>query len=211
MKKQKPDSNRIIIGLTGSFGSGKTTVARIFATLGAKVIDADKIAHGLISFRSAVYKKIVAAFGKDILDKNKRIDRIKLGRIVFCDRKLLFKLNQIIHPEVIKTIKAKIRNSKSRLIALDVPLLIEAGLNKIADKVIVVKTKRDKQVKRIQNKTNLNKAGILRRIKNQMPFSLKARFADYIIDNSGSIKETEKQVEGICKKLGLSLATRSKR
>jgi dephospho-CoA kinase len=201
MRKQKPDSNRIIIGLTGSFGSGKTTVARSFSTLGAKVIDADKIAHSLIIPRGAVYKKIVSVFGKDILDKNKRIDRVKLGRIVFFDKKLLFKLSRIIHPEVIKIIKNKIRDSKSRLIVLDVPLLIESGLNKIADKVIVVKAMRYKQIERIKNKTHLSKAEILKRIKNQMPLRQKEHFADFIIDNNGSIKETEKQVRKILRRL----------
>lgn len=201
MKKQKQDSKRIVLGVTGGFGSGKTTVAKFFSCLGAKVIDADKIAHGLISHKGNVYKKIVAIFGKDILDKDERIDRIKLGRIAFFDKSLLFRLNRIIHPEVIKIIKTKVRNSKCKIIVLDVPLLIESGLNKIADKVIVVKTGRDKQIRRSQKKAYLSKAEILRRIKSQMPLNQKEHYADFIIDNNGSIKETKKQVRKIVRRL----------
>jgi dephospho-CoA kinase len=191
------NKKKIIIGITGSFGSGKTTVARIFKSFGSKVIDADKIAHKVISPESKIYKKIIDAFGKNILKKNTTVDRDKLAKIVFGKKKFLSRLNNIIHPEVIRTIKDEIKNSKAKVIVLDAPLLIEAGLEKLVDKLIVVKITREKQIKRIQNRTSLSKAEILGRIGFQIPLKDKVRLADFVIDNSGTIEETKKQAEQI--------------
>lgn len=193
MKRQK----QIILGLTGSFGSGKTTVARIFKSFGAQIIDADKLAHGCIAPGSPAYEKIIHAFGNGILDKDGRIDRKKLSDIVFNDINLLIKLNSIIHPQVIRIIKAKINSSKSKVIVLDAPLLLEAGLKGLVDKLLVVKITRARQLKRIQNKTSLSKQDILKRIKSQIPLPQKVRLADFVIDNSATLSETMKQVEQI--------------
>ena len=132
----------MIIGITGSFGSGKTTVARMFKSFGVEVIDVDKIAHRIIKPRSKIYKKIISAFGKDILKNNKTIDRHKLAQIVFNNKNLLKKINRIMHPEIIGMIKNRIKTSRSKLIILDTPLLIEAGLKDRVHKLIVVKVDR---------------------------------------------------------------------
>jgi len=197
IKKQSQDRKRIILGITGSFGSGKTTVARIFGSCGTKIIDADKIAHGLIRPRTKIYKKIINTFGRDILKKNKAIDRKKLARIVFNNKFLLKRLNEIIHPEAIRIIKEKIKAHPERRIILDVPLLIEAGLGKIVDKLIVVTITREKQIERIAKKTGLKRIDILKRIKAQAPLGNKIRLADFVIDNSATIGKTKKQVERI--------------
>jgi len=198
MKRQNlKNKKKIILGLTGSFGSGKTTVSRILRSFGAQVLDADKLAHGCITYRSAAYEKIIRTFGKKILKKNRVIDRKKLARIVFNDINLLIKLNNIIHPEVVRIIKSKIKSLKTKVIVLDAPLLIESGLNKIVDKLIVVKINRAKQIERIMKKTELCRLDILKRIKRQIPLSDKIRLADFVIDNNGTIRETRKQVEKI--------------
>jgi len=193
----------MIIGITGSFGSGKTTVARMFKSFGVEVIDADKIAHRIIKPGSQIYKKIISAFGKDILKNNKTIARHKLAQIVFNNKNLLKKINRITHPDIIRMIKNRIKTSRSKLIILDTPLLIEAGLKDGVDKLIVVKVDRRHQIQRLLNKTSLTRAEILRRIKAQIPLRNKVRLADFVIDNSGTIDDTKRQVKKIAGELKL--------
>ena len=211
MQRQSQNKIRPILGITGSFGSGKSTVAKMFALHGARLIDADKIAHNVIKPGNIAYKKIIVGFGKGILDKNSRIDRKMLARIVFNDKKLLQKLNKIVHPQIIGIIKKQIKNAGAKAIILDAPLLIEAGLKGLVDKIIVVKISKEKQIRRLIKNTSLGRVDILKRIRSQVPLHVKSRFADFIIDNSGTIEETKRQVNEICKKLGLSLVTGSKR
>jgi dephospho-CoA kinase len=191
------NKKKIIIGITGSFGSGKSTVARIFKSFGAKVIDADRIAHRAIRPQTKIYKKIINVFGKDILGKSNKIERSKLARIVFSKKELLSRLNNIIHPEVVRAIRTEIKNSKAKVIVLDAPLLIESGLKKIVDRLIVVKTTTEKQIKRIQNRTSLSKPDILRRIASQIPLAYKVRLADFVIDNNSTIEKTKREVRRI--------------
>lgn len=195
MKRRK--RRRIVIGLTGSFGSGKTTVAGFFRSMGAQILDADKIAHAIIRPQAEAYKKIVKTFGKEIIKKDKSVDRDRLARIVFNNRVLLKKLNSIIHPRVIRIIKEKIEKASKRIIILDVPLLIETGLKRRVDKIIVVNIARDRQIERLRAKTGLSRQEILKRIKAQMPLNHKVRLADFVIDNSGTMKETRKQAIAI--------------
>ncbi len=195
MKKQESQAEKLIIGVTGGFGTGKSTVARIFESLGAKVIDADKIALDLLKTGTSTYKKILKAFGKNILKENGAIDRSKLAIIVFDSKKPLLKLNKITHPEVIKTIKQKIEGLNKGIVVLDIPLLFEAGLECLADKIVVVKSNRQNQYERLLKKTSLSKIEIAKRINAQMPLSKKIRGADFIIDNDYSIENTKKQVQ----------------
>ncbi|MEW6101014.1 MAG: dephospho-CoA kinase [Candidatus Omnitrophota bacterium] len=197
MPKQSPAKKKVVIGLTGTFGCGKSTVAKIFKSHGATVIDADRLAHRVLRTDKEVYRKAVKAFGKSILSKDKNINRKKLGTIVFRKANYLKKLNKIIHPRVIKVIKEKLRKSANGLIVLDAPLLIEAGLENIVDKLVVVGCQRQAQIQRIQRKTLLCKKDILKRIKQQATFRMKKTYADFVIDNSGSVEETKKQVERI--------------
>jgi dephospho-CoA kinase len=200
MPRQKP-KNKIIIGLTGSFGSGKTTVAKILSSCGARIIDADKIARGCFNRKNKIYKRVVSVFGEGILSADKNIDRCQLGKIVFSDKKLLGKLNNIVHPEVIRIIKSKINSVKKGVIVLDAPLLLEAGLRKMVDSLVVITISKDKQFSRLIKKTFLERADIARRIKYQIPLRVKARLADFIIDNNGSLAETRKQVKELIMKL----------
>jgi dephospho-CoA kinase len=197
MKRQSHSNKRIILGLTGSFGSGKTTVARIFQSSGAKIIDADNIAHRVIKPKNPIYKKIINTFGKDILNKDRTINRNKLAKLVFNNKELLESLNKIMHPEVIRIIREKIKAVSAGIIVLDAPLLIEKGLEKIVNKLIVVTITREKQIERIRQKTDLSRQDILKRINAQISQNVKSRFANFIIDNSGTIEETKKQVMAI--------------
>jgi dephospho-CoA kinase len=183
-----------IIGLTGSFGTGKTFVASIFRSLGAKVIDADRIAHGVIRKGNPEYKRIVKSFGKEILNEKKEIDRAKLGAVVFSNTALLRELNRIVHPSVIKEIRRSIRNAgKKDIVVIDAPLLIEASLDKFIDKLIVVKCQKRRQIERCREKFCLQKKEILRRIESQIPLKKKMKMADLVIDNSLTRSRTREQ------------------
>jgi dephospho-CoA kinase len=201
MGKPRKSNKRLILGVTGSFGSGKTSVARALSFYGAQVIDADKLAHSCIAPQGKAYKKIIDLFGKGILKHDLTIDRRKLANIVFGDIKLLRQLNGIIHPEVIRTINETIKHSRAKFIVLDVPLLIESGFHKRVDKLIVVTISQAQQIKRIRNKTGLSREEILKIIKCQIPLRAKVRLADFVIDNNGTIGETKKQVRWLWKSL----------
>lgn len=167
----------MIIGITGSFGTGKTTVSRMFKRLGARGIDADKIAHRFI--RPAARKN--------------------LAKIVFKRKVYIEFISKILHPLIIAEIRKEIRrfNAKKTIVVIDAPLLIESGLDKIIDFLIVVKTKRVTQIRRVQKRTGLARGEVLKRINFQMALSQKERLADFVIDNNAGLKETRKQVEMI--------------
>lgn len=201
MPRQRPKNKQVILGLTGSFGSGKTTVARILRSLGARIIDADRLARQCILPGRPAYDRVVRAFGRDILKRGASIDRKKLAVKVFGNKKLLGELNRIIHPEVISKIREEIRKSSARVIVLDVPLLVEAGLKSAVDKLIVVSASQTKQINRLKQKTNLGRKEILSRIRCQLPLKTKIRLADFVIDNNGSLKETRRQVKRVWQSL----------
>lgn len=194
MKRQEEQHKKLILGVTGGFGTGKSTVAGFLKSKITKIIDADRIAHQLINPGTAVYRKIVSFFGKGVLGVGKKIDRAKLAKLVFDDPRLLSKLNAILHPAVIKIIRKEIKSSKKNLIVLDVPLLFEAGLRSLVDKVVVVKAKRKAQLGRLEKSRSLKEKDILKRINAQMPLLDKVRLADFVIDNSGSIVKTKAKV-----------------
>ena len=194
----------IVIGLTGSFGTGKSFVASIFKSLGAKVIDGDKIAHSLLKKPTKEYNQLIGTFGPDILDRKDNIDRKKLAFLVFGNKKKIDKLNHIIHPSIIKIIKKKIQEAKAEgasEILIDAPLLIEADLFGIIDKLIVVKASLENQFKRTTKKFGINRKEALRRIKSQMPLEKKIKLADFVIDNDCNKSDTIKQVKEIRRKL----------
>ncbi|MBN2830929.1 MAG: dephospho-CoA kinase [Candidatus Omnitrophica bacterium] len=194
-------SKKTIVGITGIFGSGKSTVSKIFKSYGSKIIDADKIAHKYLARGTKTYKEIVGFFGSNILKGKREIDRVKLGRIVFGNKKLLSKLNSIIHPRVISEIRDRIKQSRHGVVVLDVPLLLEAGLKRLVDDLIVVIIDRDELIRRLVNKTALRRSEILKRIRSQIPLRKKKRVADFIIDNSKTIRETKKQIKRIIGKI----------
>lgn len=187
-----------ILGITGSFGSGKTTVAQMLRRKGARVLDADKIAHEALNFGNPCFQKITRHFGKGIVSQGK-IDRKALAAIVFNKPAELKKLCQIIHPFVVSTIKSTIKGYRTKkqkgFLVIDAPLLFEARLDKICDCVVVVRASLSSQIKRIQQKSHLTKSDITKRVKAQMPMAAKIKRADVVIDNHVDIKQTKKQVE----------------
>lgn len=186
-----------IVGLTGGFGTGKSYAASIFKKLGAKVIDADKLARKALKKGSAAYKRIVAVFGKSILDPKGHIKRKALGKIVFNDKKRLAKLNKIVHPYVIGAIKNRIKASKNEVLIIDAPLICETSLSDIVNVLVVVKASRKNQVDRCVKKFYMEEEDVCKRMACQMPLKEKVNKADYIIDNDGARKETVIQVKQV--------------
>ncbi len=203
MKRSK--KHPVIIGVTGGMGTGKSTVAAMFKVLGAEVLDADRITHRMIERGSPAHRKIAKTFGRGILAPSGEIDRSKLAEKVFCDKRRLGRLCRIIHPEVIRDIKRSIKAARFRrgvpAVVIDAPLLIEAGMRDMANALVVVVTDFNTQIARAKKSAGLSAAEIKQRVKNQLPLKEKARMADYVIDNTGSKKDTKQIVRKIWKEI----------
>ena len=169
----KPRKNKFVLGITGNIGCGKSTVAGMFKTKDCLLVDADSLGHDLISTGTSVYKKIIKLFGRGILKADNSIDREKLGKIVFNRKTVLAKLNRIVHPELIRKIKQRIRNSDKKIIILDAALIVEAGLSGMVDKLVVVTAKRQQQILRSQKGLGLSRRQVFLRMKSQISQSAK--------------------------------------
>jgi dephospho-CoA kinase len=190
----------MIIGITGSFGSGKTTVANLFKRHGFAVINVDELYRGIYAKNKGLKNRIKGEFGT--------ADRSQLKKIVFSDYKKLQKLNKLTHPLIMREIKKAVsRIKKSRLakkeepkIIIDAPLLFEANAYNIVGKVIVVKATKKNSIKRLLKK-KYSRREIEQIMKSQMPLREKLKRADFIIDNNSSLKNTEGQVKKIIRML----------
>jgi len=191
-----------VIGLTGTYGCGKSTVSNAFKEKGFKVIDADQIARDVVQKGSKAYNSIVEVFGEEILDKDKNINRKKLASIVFSDDNALHTLNLIVHPEVRKEELRLLELYKNEpLVILDVPLLFENKMEHLVDAVIVVIINEKVRKERLMRRDKCSEEDIQKRLSHQMSQEEKAKRTDYIIDNSSSLKKTINQVNDILKKL----------
>ncbi|HQO57303.1 MAG TPA: dephospho-CoA kinase [Candidatus Omnitrophota bacterium] len=188
----------LIIGVTGSYGTGKSTVSAMFGDLGAPVIDSDRIVHALLAARGRCSRAIVREFGPGILTAGGDIDRKKLSGRVFKDPRQRKILESIVHPEVIRDIRKQLAGLKKdkniRAVVLDIPLLFEAGLQELVDMTVVVQATQKEQLLRTASRTVLTRSDRLKRIRAQMPLREKMRQADIIIDNRGPISNTRFQV-----------------
>lgn len=196
------------IGLTGGLGTGKTTVLKLFKNSGAYTIDADKLVHEILKKPSTI-KKLAAVIGKGILIERAAktfINKKRMADIIFNDPQKRRAVEKIIHPEVIKTaedIKTKILAKKSdAIIIFEVPLLLEAGYEKIFDKIIVIYCSKAKAVERLR-KRGLSKEQALKRMNSQMPISRKKAYADFLINNNSNINGLKYWVQAILKKLSM--------
>ena len=191
----------MIIGLTGSIGCGKTTAANIFKELGAVIIDADKIAREIVEPQMLAWQQIIDAFGDEALNPDLTINRHYMGELIFNDRLSRESLNQITHPLIREEIDKQIQEQNGKIIIIDAPLLIEAGVEKIADRIIVVITSRDTQIRRLKMRNLFSDFQIEARLNSQLSLEDKIKKADYIIDNDGSIIETTRQIKKIWEEL----------
>jgi dephospho-CoA kinase len=187
-----------VIGLTGNIGSGKSTVARMLEALGARVIDADQVAREVVEPGEPAWREILDEFGEEIIGCNARVNRKRLADIVFADASAREKLNRITHPRIIERIKEKIeryRREGAKVVIVEAALIVErGGLRDMIDKLVVVTAEEDKQIERLLKEGRFTRHEVLARIRAQMKAEEKAAHADFVIDNSGSLESTAKQV-----------------
>jgi dephospho-CoA kinase len=198
------------VGLTGGIASGKSLVSQTFTELGAHTIDADEIAHELMRPGEPVYDEVIKSFGSEILNPDRTVNRAKLAELAFDKRKpRIYELNRLIHPGVIERYERWMDDIGSRepdaIVILEAALLLEAGLRRRFDQIIVVTCKPQQRIDRWAARHNLDpetaKTEVTRRMMAQAPVEAKIQAADFVIDNSGTVEETRKQVKDIYRQL----------
>jgi dephospho-CoA kinase len=192
------------MGLTGGIASGKSAVAAMLREMGFAVLDADSLAHTLIEPGQPAYDEVVREFGPAIVDASGRVDRAKLGSVVFADRAKLDRLNAIVHPCVKTVILQQLeewsRNGTRDAAFVEAALLVEAGYQRNLDGLVVAWSRPEQQLERLRAR-GLSEEEARRRIALQLPVAEKLKLATEKIDCSGSIEETRRQVEALAVKL----------
>jgi dephospho-CoA kinase len=193
------------VGLTGGIASGKSTVFKIFARLGAKVLDADEVARELLRPGQPVWKRLRQSFGEEFFHPDGTVKRKQLRKLVFANPEKRGQLNAIVHPEVMKEINRRSEILSSSLqptvLVVDVPLLLEVGVAHRFDKIVVVDVRQSVQVNRLMQRDGISKEEAKQALKVQMPLSEKVELADYVIDNNSTLADTENQVRKVWEEL----------
>lgn len=189
------------VGLTGGIATGKSTVSRMLRQRGAAIVDADQAARAVVMPGSEGIRKVREAFGDQVIAADGNLDRAALRNIVFQDEAARKKLNGILHPLIIEHMEEEVARyqqaEEERPVVLDVPLLIEENLTGLAELVVVVYLPEDLQLKRLMERDGISAAEARRMVGAQMPIEEKKPFADVLIDNTGSLADTERQVDAL--------------
>ena len=202
----KEKMKKVVIGLTGGIGTGKSTVSQILKEKNFPVIDLDVISHEVIKFPKVV-EKIVENFGKEVLEYNNTgnwiVSREKLGRVIFGNRKKRLILNSVMHPEILRIMREKILECKkeNKIIFVEIQLLFEVQWEKEFDYILLVSVEKETQIKRILSRDNRSKEEALSIINSQMSLDEKKKRSDYVIENDGNIQDLEKKVDDFLKKI----------
>jgi dephospho-CoA kinase len=193
------------VGLTGNIASGKSNAARVFAELGACIIDADAIAHELMLPGHETYDSVTQAFGDAILNVDRTINRKALGHLIFGEQEKRLLLNSLVHPAVIAEVDKRITEAEKTnprgIIIVDAALMVETGYYKLYDRLIVVTCTSSLQLARLVNRDELTLEQARARIMAQMPVEEKLKVAHYTIETSGTLRQTREQIEAIYRDL----------
>ena len=189
-----------VLGLTGGIASGKSAVSAMLSEMGFPIVDADVISRRVAEKGSPVLESIKKEFGEGVLNDDGTLNRKALGILVFGSSDRLKKLNSLTHPAIVEEINKQINyyiDRGDRLCVLDAPLLIESGINGIADRVLLVYVDSNTQMERLMNRDGITEELAMKKISSQMSFEEKRRYADYIIDNTGSLMKTKEQLKAV--------------
>ena len=188
------------IAITGGAGSGKSTVARMFQELGAKVLDADAAARDAVAVGTPAWQELRRLYGAEYFNPDGSLNRAKVAQLVFTDPEARQRLNDIVHPQVARELQARLKDLEGQGAALalvEVPLLYEAGLSGAYDRVIVVYVDPEDQVRRLKERDGRGAEEIEGILQAQWPLNDKAARADFVVDNRGPLRETRRQVQKI--------------
>jgi len=180
-----------LVGITGGIASGKTEVARVFKKLGATVISGDELGQEVVKKNKLVLRRLVRVFGKVILNKNGSLNRKRLGRLAFFSRSNVRKLNSIVHPYLLSSLKRQIKKlERSRdIVAVDAALIVEWGIQKQFDLLILVDSRRKNQIERFCSSRKYSSRIGREIIRCQLPKKSKIIYADLVIANNGNLKQ----------------------
>ncbi|WP_010288264.1 dephospho-CoA kinase [Kurthia massiliensis] len=193
----------MIIGLTGSIASGKSTVAKMFEHLQIPIVDADKVARVVVEPGTETLAEIAEAFGHEVILEDGHMDRQKVGALIFHDPAKRKQLNDIIHPAIRKEMlrqRDEYLSDGHLHVVMDIPLLFESGLQSYVEKILVVSVNEENQLTRLMQRNGLTEEEARARISSQLPISVKEKGADAVIYNNESIEQTEAQLRYILNK-----------
>ena len=193
-----------IIGLTGGIGSGKSAAGQFLAELGAEVIDLDKVGHEALKKGSGAYKKAAKEFGEGILDEDGEINRTRLGEIVFKDRTALKRLNQIVHPEIDKTVEKRVSQSRRKgvkVMLLEAAAMLDAAKAWQVDEIWVTIAPEEKVLERLKERSGYSEEEARTRIHSQMRNEERIKRATVVINNDGTLDELKARVKSEWEKL----------
>ncbi len=197
MFDRKLSQDRLVVGIGGNIGSGKTTVVNELKRFGARIIDADQIGWTLLRRTAPQYKKLVKTFGKKILSKSGQIDRKALAKKAFASKASVKKLNGIMHPAIVEHIRNDLARYKKGLVILDAALLFTVGLDKDVDVAILVTAPDRLKIKRLLSEAGMTRNEAKARLKLQEPDSKVWRRADFVLENKGSLAELKRKTRAL--------------
>jgi dephospho-CoA kinase len=214
MKRIIKYANPKVIAVTGGIGSGQSTVCNRLQSLGCRIINVDKKAKRIIAKDHALKKELKSVFGHDIFFKDGSLNRKLLASLAFQSDIKTMQLNKLVHPrmvaEIVEEMETARFSQKYPLIVLDAALVYELSLEQMFDAVIVVYTHLDKRIKRVIERDGLNRKEILSRVRRQIPLDEKKQWADFVVDNNGTLDDLNFQINEIFEDLTSDIRTASR-